>query len=963
MPLEVVVSDGPNSDGGGKCHSTESNVFTSFALSFITVTDVADLNPQFINPPYEARIEENSPVGTSVFTVTAIDPDTGVNDKIIYTIEASTKVGLFAINEDSGLITVASSIDREDVGDTVRLTVKVIATDQEEPTYSSTATVTIDIRDANDNIPKFQKDTYKLQVPENSPIGTTVATITAEDPDTMDQDQLTYKLLPDSILPYFDVVPRTGAIYVKNQTLLDREVRSLYSVTLRARDTDDKVGSTAVEITVTDINDQAPVFNRDSYLVFVGEGGECRVKIEATDGDEPHTPNSQIMYGIVPSQHSGNFTINPNTGVLENSGVLDREAIDPKLNGRIELNVTATDGGTPRLSSQVPVLINVEDMNDNTPQFQPTLYEFSVKEGEIGAFVGSVFAEDLDQTTDFNRISFSIIDGSFGSFIIRTFPYEGGYRGNITVDPDIELDYESNRKEFRLRVEATDLEQKKAEVMVVVKVLDVNDERPEFKPTGPVTVKENTSFSEAIGSFRAQDRDGDHSLVYELESVKCMCNGSLTTCNWFILDPSGEVRLNPEETVDYEQCDQGVVEAQVVDEKTEKGENNSVRTGQLVINIEDINDNIPEFIPSDAVFVVVSESASKGTSVAGVTATDRDTGINRKIEFRVTKVQFQDNNNQTSNMRMLFEAVTTQQNDIYVGIIQTTVGLDMSLKGKYLVTVNATDTGGLFSSIVLDIFTVDESYKVELQFTQGVADVEQNRDKIIRSLMAATKAAVEVVAIRADTADESRATGVTVMVAYFVYSNGTALTSDDVEKMVSDPEHYPVLADLGLTYIGNAPVVEPTVDPLLYILLGMVGGLIIVLAVLTTSLLCTRRNYRRKLKAAKAMNSASMVTSDNQKSGPVVPGTNKYTMEGANPVLNLNIDTTMVMDLDEEDSDVDKVSLNSLDYSDEVPMSGKDTKPIMPGIQEEEENDDGPPEYIEPLGAALAQRGQKKQNL
>lgn len=200
--------------------------------------------------------------------------------------------------------------------------------------------------------------------------------------------------------------------------------------------------------------------------------------------------------------------------------------------------------------------------------------------------MGSVFAEDLDQTTDFNRISFSIIDGSFGSFIIRTFPYEGGYRGNITVDPDIELDYESNRKEFRLRVEAIDLEQKKAEVTVVVKVLDVNDERPEFKPTGPVTVKENTSISEAIGSFTAQDKDGDHSLVYELESIKCRCNGSLTTCNWFILDPSGEVRLNPEETVDYEQCDQAVVEAQVVDEKTEKGENNSVRTGQSIADFQ-----------------------------------------------------------------------------------------------------------------------------------------------------------------------------------------------------------------------------------------------------------------------------------------------------------------------------------------------------------------------------------------
>lgn len=186
----------------------------------------------------------------------------------------------------------------------------------------------------------------------------------------------------------------------------------------------------------------------------------------------------------------------------------------------------------------------------------------------------------MDQTTDFNRISFSIIDGSFGSFIIRTFAHANGYRGNISVDPDIELDYESTRKQFKLRAEATDLEQKKAVVMVDVDVLDVNDERPEFRPVGPVTVKENTTISGAIGKFLGNDKDGNHSLIYELESVKCRCNDTLTPCQWFILEPTGEVKVNPKYRIDYEECKQAVIEAQVVDEYTEKGENNSITTGQ-----------------------------------------------------------------------------------------------------------------------------------------------------------------------------------------------------------------------------------------------------------------------------------------------------------------------------------------------------------------------------------------------
>ncbi len=147
------------------------------------------------------------------------------------------------------------------------------------------------------------------------------------------------------------------------------------------------------------------------------------------------------------------------------------------------------------------------------------------------------------------------------------------------MDPDIELDYESPRKHFILWIEAADLEQSTAEVMVEVNVLDVNDERPEFKPIAPVTVKENTPNG-TVGSFTGYDKDGNHSLVYELESIKCRCDGSMTACSSFILDPTGDVRVNPEETLDYEKCDQVVIEAQVVDELTEKGENNSITTGQ-----------------------------------------------------------------------------------------------------------------------------------------------------------------------------------------------------------------------------------------------------------------------------------------------------------------------------------------------------------------------------------------------
>lgn len=81
---------------------------------------------------------------------------------------------------------------------------------------------------------------------------------------------------------------------------------------------------------------------------------------QADDADEPNTNNSQIVFAIQPSMYSDNFTIDPDTGVLRNNSVLDREDLEPELNGKVELNVTATDKGTPPLSDSVKVIIELE---------------------------------------------------------------------------------------------------------------------------------------------------------------------------------------------------------------------------------------------------------------------------------------------------------------------------------------------------------------------------------------------------------------------------------------------------------------------------------------------------------------------------------------------------------------------------------------------------------------------------
>uniref|UniRef100_A0A8C6TAS7 Cadherin domain-containing protein n=1 Tax=Neogobius melanostomus TaxID=47308 RepID=A0A8C6TAS7_9GOBI len=733
----------------------------------------------------------------------------------------------------------------------------------------------------------------------------------------MDQGKLTYSLLPESILQYFDVERTTGRVYVKNGDLLDREIRALYSVTLQARDTDGKPGSAILEITVTDINDQTPVPNRGTYQEFVNEGENLEnVKIEATDGDEPDTPNSQLVFTIEPGPYSKNFSIDPDTGVFTNNGPLDREAIAPDLNGKIELNVNISDKGVPPLSTVVQVIINVQDVNDHKPEFEKPFYNFTVKEGEKGIMVGSVYAVDQDQAAEFNRISFSIVEGSFGSFIISSVADAPGYLGNIRVDQDVELDYEGERKSFSLQLEARDLLQEKDKVTVEVHVLDVNDERPMFRPIPAVEVKENSKETGPIGKFDAVDKDTNSSLVYELVSVRCRCGGDEKPCDWFVLEPNGEVKINPEATIDYETCVQAIVEAQVVDIYTEKGENNSASPGEMVINIKDMNDNTPEFIYSNSVFAVVSESASQGTSVAKVSATDRDSGINAQITFQVKEVQFIDINGGTPDNKIVFEAITTRQDDIYVGIIQSTEKLNVELKGKYLVTVDATDTGGLTNSTELEIFVIDEGFRNELKFGISLSQMVAKEADIIRDFTICTQAKVQVVRKYEGTPEQARESAISIMVAYFIFGNGTAMKSNTLLIILSDPENMKIMEPYTpyLPFVGTGGAEDPKMSPLWYGLFGMIAGFIVVL---TTSLLCTRRK--------------------------------------ANPVLNLNIDSAIALDLG-EDSDVEKVSLDSLDNINDMTVIEKDTQPIMEKTREvDEDRDSGITDHIEPLGAALAQ--------
>ncbi|NXO15931.1 CDHR2 protein, partial [Oriolus oriolus] len=806
------------------------------------------------------------------------------------------------------------------------MVVQIIANDMGNPTdCCSTATVTIDLIDTNDHTPEFPQSTYNLSVVENSPNGTIISpNITAYDPDSGVLGLITYQLLPDSIREIFAVNATTGALLVHNGSMLDRETRSIYYANLQARDGGDLAGTAVLEITVLDANDMAPIVT-GSYFISVEEGQNVSTKIQAIDNDEPNTVNSKLGFKILPGLFSNNFTIDADNGEMHSREPLDREALEDER-GQMVVEVMVYDHGEPQLNTTVNVTITVGDLNDNIPMFLNQSYEFSVFEDSPGSLVGEVNATDADRTEINSRISFLLERRSGSSnFLIRSSRLgPGNYSGQLYVDPDISLDYDTlQQKFFTLTVlaenTAADNAGDKANVSVTVHILDVNDEPPTILPDSlqDVSVLENGTQLGLIHTLNASDPDTNHSLVFEELAVACFKGDSSAdkVCwDWFVLAPNGSVLVNSSD-IDYEVCDRVLLTLRAEDLYTEKG-NRYSQNEVLRIIIIDVNDNAPVFEAISETFVVVPEISVENLQVATVKATDADSGLGGVITFSIVSVVFVEENGVSRPFSNLFAVSETLDGGTYVGSIRVIRNLDESLKGQYQLTVEAQDHEEPVhrAQTVLNIFTVDQSYRIRLQFVSTVEEVQSNSENIKLALTTVTKAAVYVVAIRSmeDTRD-TQANAKSVMEAYFVYSNGTALGVNDLSILIqSDPVGLAELVKLGLAVIGPGEVTKPTKEvELIGIIAGLAAFLLIFILIMTLVLVFTTRSYKRKLSAMKALKVATTFNPATAQQGAGIPGTNQYNAEGANPMLNHPLDPSH--DLGFHEDSISVTSMNSLD--------------------------------------------------
>jgi len=456
----------------------------------ITVNDVNDNAPVIQNEPYAATLNEDASLGETVATIAATDADEGVNAEIEYNITNGNTEGKFAIDSNTGVVTIAQALDYEI---TQSYTVEVTASDKGTLTMSDVTNVSITVNDVNDNAPVFQATPYTASIAEDAGTSTSVATVSATDDDSGVNSQLSFSITGGNTGNVFQIDGNTGEITTIGA--LDRETTSSYNLEVTATDGGTPVLSqtSTVAVTITDINDNAPVFTGTPYSVEVNEAataGALIFTINATDADEG--TNADVLYSITSGNTNGDLTIDANTGEITVNNALDRETLD-----NYSLEVTATDQGTGNLNSQVMVSITVTDANDNAPVAGDDAYETD-EDTELQIAAAGVLTNDTDE--DLNTIlTAAIVDQpSHGSLTLNA-------GGSFTYIPD--ADY-NGADSFTYR--ANDGNANSNTAMVSITVNAVND-APAVSTPANQEIAINTSSE--LMSFTIGDVDSDVNVL------------------------------------------------------------------------------------------------------------------------------------------------------------------------------------------------------------------------------------------------------------------------------------------------------------------------------------------------------------------------------------------------------------------------------------------------------------------
>ncbi|XP_072252469.1 protocadherin alpha-3-like [Leuresthes tenuis] len=494
----------------------------------VNVLDINDNSPEFVEQLYLLNISESMYPGERYLLPIAEDADTGSNSvksyKLSHTEHFSLDVQSGGEHGVSAELVLKKALDREK-----QPVLKLIlnALDGGKPVRSGTLQINVNVIDANDNTPLFSKSLYKAQVSENTSQGTVVTKLNATDLDEGMNGKILYSFIkrgnsdPSNI---FNLNSETGQITVKGN--LDYEETSAYEVRVQAIDQGVSPRSSHAKllIEVIDVNDNPPEISVTSLMTPITENAElgtivALLTVSDKDGGGNGFINCKVV-GSAPFKLKSSYKHDYSLVV---NGPLDRENT-PIYN----VTISATDEGSPPLSSIRIITVHVADVNDNAPLFMEPVINVYVKENSpVGLLIHNIKAFDPDQDSN-AKVTYKLLDDSQKNIQISSVLNINSETGDIVTLKS--FNYEE-LKTFQFKVQATDsgVPPLNSNVTVNVLILDENDNNPTilapYSEHGSVN-SESIPYSAEAGSFvakiRAVDADSGYNalLSYHLSEPK-----------------------------------------------------------------------------------------------------------------------------------------------------------------------------------------------------------------------------------------------------------------------------------------------------------------------------------------------------------------------------------------------------------------------------------------------------------
>ncbi|XP_029439949.1 protocadherin alpha-2-like [Rhinatrema bivittatum] len=571
------------------------------------------------------ELEEGTAVGNIAF-------DLGVDAVNLYNhnmrIAYVTSIQYFDINLKNGIVFIKHKIDREELcGSSFTCLINLEAI-MDNPL--ELFRMKIEIVDINDNSPSFQTTENTITISELTLPGARFPLESAFDPDVGKNSLSSYQLSVNNLFSLETEVSKdeSKSVELVLRKALDREQQSVHQLSLTAVDGGDpeRSGTTQIAIKVCDANDNPPVFDNAVYKAKILENvpiGSLVIKLNATDLDEG--ANAEVEYSLsklVSPNIKQVFSIDPHNGEIRTQGVLDFEEA-----ATYEIRVQAKDRGHLEMTGHCKVLVDIIDINDNSPEIKITSFSSLVREDvEPGYVLALVTVDDKD----------SGLNGEVFCEIPPTLPFqiERRFENYYSLVLQKHLDREVVA-EYNVTIRATDrgIPPLSTFKTLGIFVVDVNDNPPAFsKSSYAVSIAENNVPGSAIFMVSAQDPDSieNAQIRYSLLEIT---DKEVSASRFFSVHPdTGHIFAL--QSFDYEllQVFQFLVEAK------DSGSPSKSSNTSIIVYIQDQNDNLPVILPpfsgdNSVTTKLLSRSFKVGYIVAKIRAMDTDSGYNAWLSY------------------------------------------------------------------------------------------------------------------------------------------------------------------------------------------------------------------------------------------------------------------------------------------------------------------------------------------